>query len=487
VSTPQPVAIPSTLGGIAPRASDGATWRPSPRLVPGALFCAFAIGAGIGVIADPAAVVLGASVALVLFTAAVFAPRTSLLIAVFVLVTHVADVAPGVAGDNAAPAIVGLLVAATFARRVIDGTPVRLPRDARWIGVYLAGLALATVAAGDRGSATDGLVDVFGYAALVVLLLMQIDSTIWMRRLVWTVVVALGLLAFLAVFQQVTHTYGSTFGGLAHIEPDAGVMRSGGPLSANYFGQMLTVGAVLAGYVALAARGRRDRFIGILVMAACLVALAFTFSRGAIVGVVVAAAVAALLRRARLAIVAGVAVGTVLVVVFVMPPEVSRRVTSLQALVAPPSERDSSLQGRASENLAALEMWRAHPIEGVGPGNFELNYLDYSAEIGLDARAEARSAHSLYLESLAETGLLGSVPFFVLLGVALWRPWRARTQLDGESSLLAEGVFVALVAYLVTALTLHAAFIRNLWIVLALALVTGQVARLEAGLGQKRS
>jgi O-antigen ligase len=177
----------------------------------------------------------------------------------------------------------------------------------------------------------------------------------------------------------------------------------------------------------------------------------------------------------------------VLVVVFVMPPEVSRRVTSLQALVAPPSERDSSLQGRASENLAALEMWRAHPIEGVGPGNFELNYLDYSAEIGLDARAEARSAHSLYLESLAETGLLGSVPFFVLLGVALWRPWRARTQLDGESSLLAEGVFVALVAYLVTALTLHAAFIRNLWIVLALALVTGQVARLEAGLGQKRS
>jgi O-antigen ligase len=88
---------------------------------------------------------------------------------------------------------------------------------------------------------------------------------------------------------------------------------------------------------------------------------------------------------------------------------------------------------------------------------------------------------------LAETGLVGSVPFFVLLAVALWRPWRARAQLDGESALLAEGVFVALVAYLVTALTLHAAFIRNLWIVLALALVTGQVARLEASTGQEPS
>ena len=71
-------------------------------------------------------------------------------------------------------------------------------------------------------------------------------------------------------------------------------------------------------------------------------------------------------------------------------------------------------------------MWRVHPIMGVGPGNFEQHYLDYSSRIGIDPRAEERSAHSLYLESLAETGLVGSVPFFALIGVALLRPWRAR-------------------------------------------------------------
>ena len=42
--------------------------------------------------------------------------------------------------------------------------------------------------------------------------------------------------------------------------------------------------------------------------------------------------------------------------------------------------------------------------------------------------------------------------------------------------MLAEGVFVALVAFLVTALTLHATFVRNMWIVLALGLVAGRLA-----------
>ena len=171
----------------------------------------------------------------------------------------------------------------------------------------------------------------------------------------------------------------------------------------------------------------------------CIVALAYTYSRGAIVALIVAGLLAAFLRHVRPVILL-VGIGLVVALAaFVLPPEVTHRVSALGQLVSPSSGTDPSLRGRTSENLAALEMWRTYPIAGVGPGNFELRYLDYSARIGIDDRAENRNAHSLYLESLAETGLIGSVPFFALIFVALRRPWHARRRLPREAALDCRG------------------------------------------------
>jgi hypothetical protein len=69
---------------------------------------------------------------------------------------------------------------------------------------------------------------------------------------------------------------------------------------------------------------------------------------------------------------------------------------------------------RVGENLAALEMFRDHPVAGVGPDNFELRYPVYAQRVALDPRPEVRGAHSLYLESLAETGIIGTVAFVAL-------------------------------------------------------------------------
>ena len=64
-------------------------------------------------------------------------------------------------------------------------------------------------------------------------------------------------------------------------------------------------------------------------------------------------------------------------------------------------------------------MWADHPLVGVGPDNFEVHYQEYSEAIGTDPRPEQRGAHNLYLESLAETGLLGATAFFGVLWLAL--------------------------------------------------------------------
>ncbi len=474
-SDEMPTADAEPRSGVVVGARPAARRLQSAALVLAACGFTFVTGAALGVSSEPAQLALAAVIGLLGFAGAVAAPRIALVAATFVLVAYVADEAPGVAGRIAVSGTIVVLLTATVLRARMNRTTIVIPGDAGWIVLYIAAFALATVAAEDRAPAIKPLFDLVGYGALAILLLALMDSEQWVRRLAWAIASALGVLAILAVYQQLSRSFNTDFGGLARVEIDGQLTRSGGPISANYFGQVLAAGCVLAVYLALAARSRGERTVALSFAAVSAVALLYTFSRGAILALVVAALLAAALRHVRPALIVLVAVGTVLAAMVLLPPEVSHRVGELGQLGTPTSGADPSLRGRTSENLAAVEMWRAHPIEGVGPANFERRYLDYSARIGIDDRAEPRSAHSLYLEALAETGLIGSIPLFVLIFVALRRPWQARRRAHGDARLLAEGSFVALVAFLVSAVTLHNAYPRFMWVFFALALAAGRL------------
>jgi hypothetical protein len=71
--------------------------------------------------------------------------------------------------------------------------------------------------------------------------------------------------------------------------------------------------------------------------------------------------------------------------------------------------------GRAVLWRAALRMIAAHPLTGVGPDNFRLNYGEYAGIANADARVHS---NDMYLEVIAGTGLLGGLAF-------LWLAWRA--------------------------------------------------------------
>ena len=67
----------------------------------------------------------------------------------------------------------------------------------------------------------------------------------------------------------------------------------------------------------------------------------------------------------------------------------------------------------------AVSAWLEHPWFGVGIDNFGL-------AVDPAKRAFYPHAHSLYLNALAERGVIGSLPLFALLGawsVSLWRRW----------------------------------------------------------------
>ena len=73
---------------------------------------------------------------------------------------------------------------------------------------------------------------------------------------------------------------------------------------------------------------------------------------------------------------------------------------------------------------AALEMWRAYPLAGVGPGGFFWRYPAFiPADVGMDPNL--RHPHNLWLETVTLWGALGLLWLVTALIVAAKSGWRA--------------------------------------------------------------
>jgi len=77
-----------------------------------------------------------------------------------------------------------------------------------------------------------------------------------------------------------------------------------------------------------------------------------------------------------------------------------------------------AVQERLSHWTAAVEMAKDHPFVGVGAGNYDLNYRDYTQEWRF--RIGRGHAHDTYLHFLAQSGVVGLTAYIaLLLGVSL--------------------------------------------------------------------
>jgi O-antigen ligase len=103
--------------------------------------------------------------------------------------------------------------------------------------------------------------------------------------------------------------------------------------------------------------------------------------------------------------------------------------------------QDAWFPGRLELWSIAARLFLENPLLGVGPDNFRWLYGPASGRRRWDTRV---FANSLYLETLATTGLLGGIAFFALLvssSTALFR--LARRPADPESAAGGEGALVA--------------------------------------------
>ncbi|PON15585.1 hypothetical protein C2W62_22995 [Candidatus Entotheonella serta] len=120
-------------------------------------------------------------------------------------------------------------------------------------------------------------------------------------------------------------------------------------------------------------------------------------------------------------------------------------------------------------------------IFGVGLNNYPVHYRRYAQRIGLDLRHEDRSAHNLYLQIAAETGLLGLSSFGLLLWV-MFRGLRQTYLLFSQAGKTHEAemvmsFFIAVVGYLIAAVFLHSAYPRYFWFLFGIALAIDHIGK----------
>jgi putative inorganic carbon (hco3(-)) transporter len=466
------------LGALArPRSAEANLTLWAGRIAGGV--AAFAAGSALGQVDSALLLVPLAAMGALAVAGAIANPRWFLVAALFLLMAYVPDV---LASRRLAHALIAIALAAVLLRRATGRERLRIPRELGAFAALLLAFGAAALFATDRAVAADETLDLVSYTAAVALLMTLLDTPAWLHRATWAVVSGIGLLAVLAIIQQVTKTQGLAYGGFASILFDGHAMRSAGPLNPNTFGQILATSAVLAFYLALMQTRRTARVIAAALAVVCAAGVIYTESRAALAALLIVAVLIGVLQGVRLRVLAAAACAAIVLGMAILPLTLQQRVGALADLVSsdPVSLQDTALRGRTSENLAAFSMWTDHPLLGVGPDNFEGHYLAYSETIGIDPRPEQRGAHNLYLESLAETGLLGALAFFAVLGLALTGAWRSRSHLEGRDVLLGEGLFVGLVAFLICALTLNSAYARYQWIFLGLGLAAGRLARKPA-------
>jgi putative inorganic carbon (hco3(-)) transporter len=429
---------------------------------------------------------LGLLFAAAIATAAFTATRWALLVFLFLLYSYSGWVlSHNVGAPELSQGLLLIIIVAVAWHQWSRTEEVTFPAELSAVLLLVVAMAASAIFASDLGVSLAKIRDFFGYGLTIVAMVVLIDRPIWLRRAAWTVVIGAGALAIISLVQAVTGAYESDFAGFAIAKPEgAGVFRVGGPLDPNFFGQVLVATSMLALYLGLSTRSRDGRLLGLAAAAVCLSASALTGSRGALVAAAASYVLVLFLAPVPRRVVGIIGALAVVAGLIFLPNGLKARVglptstDSEQAAVVKKGS-EGAIRGRESENLAALEMFRDYPVLGVGPGNYPLHYLDYSQQIGLDSRLAPREAHSLYLGTLAETGVVGGLALLTVLWLALRGAWRARRRLAGPDGLLAEGIFVALVSFLVAGLFLHAAYPRYLWIMVGLGLVAGNLARAQ--------
>lgn len=461
------------------------------------LFAVLAVlaGAAVGLVVSHVAnplYAIGGMAAVLLVVATVLQIEWGLLALVLISYANLSDV---LVRNHNVPSIlqpfIGLLIGALILRWTYYAERPKGWERAVLLTILYGLVAFASLFwASDAQATGTALVEFVknGIIAILIVLILQRGATL--RAIIWTLLASGILMGTVTVFQQLTHTFGNTYGGLAlapleNIVGEVSGYRISGPIGdPNFYGQILIVLVPLAVDRLVHERNLLLRLAAGWAFAVSLLSIVFTFSRGAFIGLVIVLAVMFLRKPPKLMsalVILAILVGALRF----LPSDYTARLSTLSDAIPGLGNplNEISIRGRLSENTVAWMMFMDHPILGVGLDNYPSLYLDYSRQLGIDPRLIQREPHNLYLEIASQLGLLGLTVFAILLYM-LFRSMRQAYLIFKNANFkdyadLTGAFIVGVIGYLSSALFLHSAYERYFWVLFGIGMALPIVARNE--------
>ncbi len=225
-----------------------------------------------------------------------------------------------------------------------------------------------------------------------------------------------------------------------YVEDDPGGLERaiGTSVDPNSFGGMLALVAALAGAQLFAARPVLRQGVLVSIMALLVITILLTFSRAALVGLIVAAMYLATLRYRRLwwVMIGGGLAVAILLIGLGMAEEFAQRLTDGVQF------RDQAQQMRLAEYRNAVNIIARYPLFGIG----------FGAAPDIDLVA---GVSSIYLAIAQRLGLLGLAAFLGIMVAWFVHTWQSVRQMDTEQLPWLLGTQAGLAAALAVGLADH--------------------------------
>lgn len=383
------------------------------------------------------------------------------------------------------PLVVFLLGVVAIRFFLFNERPVTWLNNSFLIGIYALSLLVSVVMADHVDVAFVEFQDVVQNLLIASIILFVVQKSPSLKKSIWAVIFAGIFMASISVYQNLTQTFDNTYFGFGGWEYSGyvGRPRMTGPYETpNPYAQILAVIFIFALDRAWHESNSFYRFGSIFGAGVIALALIYTDSRGGFLSFAVTIVIYLFFNRPSIFSVTIIALIGLLMIQF-MPANYTDRLLTL-AQVSPFKNQssqltDESFRGRTSENLAAWRMFLDNPVFGVGLENYQLYYLDYSRQIGLDPRREERDPASLYLELLANQGLVGTLIYLTIILVVFSRLYSARKQLIEmgciDEAYIASALFAALAGYMFMSIYKNSAYTNAFWSLMSLCLALTQV------------
>jgi O-antigen ligase len=354
------------------------------------------------------------------------------------------------------------------------------------LGLFLAWALLSTTWAESTSAA---LGSTGRYALNAVLFLIIFTAVRTPKQLGWV------LLAF-ALGGAVAAIYGI-------LSPPDSPARAAGRLGSqlldpNQLAAILVAGGVLAiAVIVLYRRSPLIRLLGILTGAFTMVAIWLTASRGAVIALLVLTVFAFVFAgRWRVHVTVAVVLlglATYTYYAAIASPETTQRLTES-------TQGETQIQeGRTTLWQVAWRAYEAHPVEGIGAGNFPVSSKHFLLAPGLLGRTddiiggESQVVHNSWLEVATETGTVGFVLFATVIGFSLACMLRGARAFGRAGDRRMQGVAIcmaiALVGLLAGLTFISDQYNKGLWLLLGLGpavLAMAQAAERERELSPPR-